>query len=179
MRTPQPRLILIAVSAALAACATAPKPQPPLAGPLQVSVSALAALPALSGFNAPCLGVAMYASSAVPVGATDEARQKAYYENDVYAFINVKGQSEYVSCLEKDKSSDDYAKNHDDARKSLAWAQGEVEKYQAFFPAAKRIVDTEQTFGDVDALTGVQHLVVSLQDGSKIASEHTFPKSIH
>ncbi|MFI5347991.1 MAG: hypothetical protein ACHQ2Z_00475 [Elusimicrobiota bacterium] len=194
MRTPNPRLILIAVTAALAACATVPrsKPQPaapkpaPFAAQLDSALRDLAAapplaapaLPAVGGLSAMCVGYAMHATLSVPAGATDEVRQKAYFEDYVHAFLDARGQREYVACLEKDTHSDDYAKYHADAVKWLSRAQGDVEKYQAFFPADKRIVGAEETFGDVDAKTGVDHVAVSLRDGSKVSSDHTFPKSM-
>lgn len=155
---------------ALGACTHAPKKPAPILVP-----PAPSALGRLSALKMPCLGHAMSALRAMPVGASPEEEKAIAFDNYYNAFLNVKGQSEYIACLEKEEG--------EDARKRRAqseeWrrrAQEDADAAMKYFPESRRIVDAVESYSVLDEEKGRRRVVVTFRDGTTQTVDRLFDR---
>ena len=125
----------------------------------------------------PCLRYAMSASEIPTPGASKEEVEKIRFADYSSAFLDVKEQKKYIACLDGNPRDEDYRADRRRAERELGPRQADVDKYKAFFPPEKQIVDVVQTFTDVSDKLGNDHVVVTLRDGTQTASDSRFEKT--
>lgn len=121
-----------------------------------------------------CLGRAMHASMAMTGDA--EADKKAAFDNYFEAFLDAREQEKFLACLDEDRADKDYEKSRREGQKWLDWSRSEAEKYGAFFPPEKQIVDVQEKFTDLSDKRGARKVVITLKDGSQAVSESQFDR---